>query len=487
MAKRTAADDQLTLLGHHGADSPSYDGSPPPAEPFSPAFSPAFSAAFSAAPSVAAPSAAEMRAAEMRTPPTLLPLAPPPLLAASAGSAGSAGRRGDSAAPRYYRLLGVRCSRSQWLGVACLVVCLISWETMGELLQDVNLGYPKPGFLTYLVHTCYGAALVPWCIYRRGEIKARLRANTAIFTLALKMFPLMWCAAYFWYVSLPRTLVSANNAIYQSQCVFVYIFSILLLGDKLRLAKSVALGLCVTGVLFVVFSVPPSDAGGGASPSPSPAAPTSASPSSAAAAPVIHQTVGGYLALIVSVMTFALYEVLFKRAEMLREEDAGVGDASNDNYHHDSNNNHHPNMGGAGLEESLLFLGFSGVINFIIAWPILLILGVTGVEVYEPMGEFGGQIMLNGFIDTVFNGAFIWGVSLTSPVFMSTGTIIIIPLGIVVDIVLGKGSMSFVALCGVCLIVAGFLALNVISSRQQKALDGKTTSSARHGTSDAII
>jgi solute carrier family 35 protein F5 len=267
--------------------------------------------------------------------------------------------------------------------------------------------------------------------------------------------------------------VSANNAIYQSQCVFVYIFSILLLGEKLQLAKSLALGLCVTGVLFVVFSVPSSDSGGPASPSPSPSpapAPASFSPSSSAAHAVIHQTVGGYLALIVSVMTFALYEVLFKRAEKLREDDE-------DGFESDNNN------GGAGLEESVLFLGFSGVINLLIAWPTLLILGVTGVEMYEPMGEYGGQIMLNGFIDTVFNGAFIYGVSLTSPVFMSTGTIMIIPLGIAVDLVLGKGSMSFIALCGVCLIVIGFLALNVISSRQQKAsAGGEKTRSALPGS-----
>ena len=155
--------------------------------------------------------------------------------------------------------------------------------------------------------------------------------------------------------------------------------------------------------------------------------------------------------MIISVMGFALDEVMFKRAETAREVAAGEGEDG---------------AKASKLEESVLFIGFSGIINLLIGWPILLILDATGVETYEPMGNFGGQIMLNGFIDTVFNAAFIWGVSLTSPLFMSTGTIMIIPVGIVVDILLGKGSLTFVALCGVFLIVAGFLTLSFASSRQ---------------------
>ena len=76
--------------------------------------------------------------------------------------------------------------------------------------------------------------------------------------------------------------------------------------------------------------------------------------------------------------------------------------------------------------------------------------------------------MLNGFIDTIFNFAFIWGVALTSPVFMSTGTILIIPLGIFVDGFIGKGWMNFWQLCGVGFIVIGFLGLNYVEHMKKK-------------------
>ena len=89
--------------------------------------------------------------------------------------------------------------------------------------------------------------------------------------------------------------------------------------------------------------------------------------------------------LIISVTGFALYEVLvmFKRAEVSRRNEAGKGVSEGK---------------ASKLEESLLFIGFSGIINLLLGWPILLILDATGVETSEVMGEFGGQIMLNGFI-----------------------------------------------------------------------------------------
>ena len=126
------------------------------------------------------------------------------------------------------------------------------------------------------------------------------------------------------------------------------------------------------------------------------------------------------------------------------------------------------------LEASIVFLGFCGLVNVAIGWPFILLFDLVGLEPFLlPTAKLTSQIMLNGFIDTIFNFAFIWGVALTSPVFMSTGTILIIPVGIVVDGMLGKGTMNFWQLCGVGLIVCGFLGLNVLASSQKKAADQK--------------
>ena len=106
----------------------------------------------------------------------------------------------------------------------------------------------------------------------------------------------------------------------------------------------------------------------------------------------------------------------------------------------------------------------------------IFIFDATGLEpLILPSSELTSQIMLNGFIDTIFNFAFIWGVALTSPVFMSTGTILIIPLGIVVDSLLGKGTMNFWQLCGVGFIVCGFLGLNLLSIKKNNVNNNRGT------------
>ena len=356
-----------------------------------------------------------------------------------------------------------RFSRSTILGIFCLVLCLITWETMGELLQDVNIQYPKPAMLTYVVHSWYTTLLIPLVIYRRDNLKAVVNKHWMMIKLAVGLFPLMWLAAYLWYVSLRQTLVSANNAIYQSQCVFVYLCSLVILGEKFDLKKVGVLALCVAGVVLVVFTG--TSEPGSVTNATLLTAPSSSSSSSSSSGPekiVIHQTLWGYAALLLGVIAFAIYEVLFKAYEQREEKRkrkerraagrlGAAGMTSTENEGEDN------------LEASVVFLGTCGVVNIVLAWPFIPLFSAIGLEPFEwATPALTRSIMLNGFIDTIFNFAFIWGVALTSPVFMSTGTILIIPLGIAVDGLLGKGSMNFAQLCGVGLIVCGFLGLNIV-------------------------
>ena len=58
---------------------------------------------------------------------------------------------------------------------------------------------------------------------------------------------------YFWYLSLKHTAPAINDTIYQSQCVFVYILSILFLSEKLTLQKGIAILLAFGGVALSVW------------------------------------------------------------------------------------------------------------------------------------------------------------------------------------------------------------------------------------------
>ena len=57
-----------------------------------------------------------------------------------------------------------------------------------------------------------------------------------------------------WFWSLHYTLVAANNAIYQSSAAFVFVISVLLLGERVTQAKVSAVVVCILGVILVSFA-----------------------------------------------------------------------------------------------------------------------------------------------------------------------------------------------------------------------------------------
>ena len=346
------------------------------------------------------------------------------------------------------------CSR-KFLGILCLVMCLASWEAMGELLQDLNTAYAKPAFLTYCTHSAYAIVLVPWFLWRGRKAPHIIRQRAATIKLSLIFLPILYGAAYFWFISLPLTLVSANNAIYQSSCVFVYALSIMFLSEKIRVRKIAGLLMLVGGVVVViVFSVSRKDSGSSPAPSnsselrPSFSSPLVPSPVPVAVGHVGKDSLWGYFSLLCSVILFALYEVLFKVAEIrdsLEHRGAVVREDSDIQR----------------LDISVIFLGFSGLFNAAIAWFVVYAFNRVNLEPFRlPDEKYTKLILINAVLDTVFNAAFLWGVTLMSPVFMSTGTVIIIPIGVVVDYLLGKGILTTNALIGILLIVSGFSIMN---------------------------
>lgn len=91
--------------------------------------------------------------------------------------------------------------------------------------------------------------------------------------------------AYFWYRSLPLTAVAANNSIYQSASVFVFIFSVILIKEKVTLQKIAAVVVSVAGVACI-----------------------STAPSNSHSSDV-HPEPIGYLWVVISTIMYALYEV----------------------------------------------------------------------------------------------------------------------------------------------------------------------------------
>ena len=89
--------------------------------------------------------------------------------------------------------------------------------------------------------------------------------------------------------------------------------------------------------------------------------------------------------------------------------------------------------------DCLKFLGLMGLYTSIPVAPCVWLLDVTEVEVFvNPFIDCQGiscfsYMIIDGCLDMAYNIGLLLGISLTSPRFMSAGTIMIIPVGVIVD------------------------------------------------------
>ncbi|KAA0176022.1 hypothetical protein FNF27_02414 [Cafeteria roenbergensis] len=195
---------------------------------------------------------------------------------------------------------------------------------MSETLTTIQVGFEKPFFIAFVVHVGYGILLpagVASAIYRvrtgrakfacaellccgersgrwaYGKGREAVRGPPPLFPSPLSVLLLasvglsflIVAVAYTWYKSLPLTSVPANNAIYQSCSAAVFVFSVLLLGEKFTWHKLVAVAISISGIVLVAFGGSTSDA-------------TDSTP-----------TAEGYILVVVSVVTYAFYEVLYAK------------------------------------------------------------------------------------------------------------------------------------------------------------------------------
>ena len=103
-----------------------------------------------------------------------------------------------------------------------LVCCIGFWQAMGVVLQDFEPIYPQHYFTTWCVHNGFISSLLVWLslhifyydtpmdYIKERLLEVRLLKITAAFSL------LSLSGTCLWYYSLENTVLSANNAIYQT-------------------------------------------------------------------------------------------------------------------------------------------------------------------------------------------------------------------------------------------------------------------------------
>lgn len=272
------------------------------------------------------------------------------------------------------------------------------------------------------------------------DVSSYLRPRS-FYISALLISTIVFFGAYTWYLSLHITIPSANNAIYQSASAFVFLFSVFFTKESVTALKILAVGFSVGGVVLVtVFH----DKGTNK----------------------VDDSPIGYVLVIISTCTYALYEVLAKKCI--------------------------PQVGGKfdRFVNSLAMLSCIGIFSIITMWPGLIIVHYGGFEKFQiPSPHIGSLIVLNMALDTIFNLLLLFGIALSSPLFVSVGSMLVIPATLITDVIIDKIHVPVGVVMG-CILIAvafGLLHRNHQSDTKEHADDDMVSVETAAGDGSIVI
>ncbi|KAG9767615.1 hypothetical protein KCU88_g7430, partial [Aureobasidium melanogenum] len=237
-----------------------------------------------------------------------------------------------------------------------------------------------------------------------------------------------------WYVAVNLTSPSDLTAIYNCSAFFAYVFSIMLLNDKLRLDKAISVGLAIIGVLVVAYG--DSD---------------DSTPGPGTSNPGAEQGFGtkliGNIIIGIGSVAYGFYEVLYKRYACPPEGTSP----------------------GRGMIFANTFGSMVGLFTLTVLWIPIPILHITGIERFElPSGQAARLLAISTLSNAVFSGSFLVLMSLTSPVLSSVAALLTIFLVGITDWLITGKPLSLASLAGGALIIVAFLMLSYATYREMK-------------------
>ncbi|KAH3743280.1 hypothetical protein Pelo_15334 [Pelomyxa schiedti] len=210
----------------------------------------------------------------------------------------------------------------------CIMGMVVLWLVLAYSLQGMETTQSNPLFTAWLVHASYVMFAGPWFLWKifhwkRHKSKAlssledaspiscknrsRRISNCLLYVAAAFILNLIAVAcSYTWYLSLPRTSIAGNTAVYNSACAIVFVLSVIILHEKVALSKILAVSASVVGAVSVSCSESIATPRGTEGDSPVEMNGKST---------FITQGIVGYLLVFSSTVLFALYEVLYSKFE----------------------------------------------------------------------------------------------------------------------------------------------------------------------------
>ena len=134
-----------------------------------------------------------------------------------------------------------------------------------------------------------------------------------------------------------------------------------------------------------------------------------------------------------------------------------------------------------------LFFGLVGLINVIFLWPGFFILHWTGIERFEmlPTGKVTAIVVLNALASCVADLAWGYAVLMTSPIVVTVGLSMTIPLSLIGEMVLNSQTASVLYWVGAIMVVLSFLFVNHEEKKDEQTQQVEPGGILSHDTSMA--
>jgi len=321
--------------------------------------------------------------------------------------------------------------RASWktgLGLFCIFASVITWVLMSEFLQDSEYVKNHIILVRCLVDcTCIFSGMFAFALEhcfeqrrKREEGGRSLFLKTAPLTFAVCWGLCFW-RGYFWYLSLQQITAALTNSLYQVQCVFVYILSVLVLGEKLTIKKSTATIFALSGVFLISLD---KEEGGDEE-------------------DVVKggDLLQGVLLVLLAGFFYAVYKVLLKFVELKYYDEDHL------------------------IRDSQYFLGSIGLWSVLTSPLVVYVCHLLGWEHFDlppDLKSFYILLQVCGF-SFIYKVTSVLAVLFMTPYACSMGLILVIPGSYVADFLFGKmvTQPSWIQLGGVILIIVGFLFLKL--------------------------
>ncbi|OSX67390.1 hypothetical protein POSPLADRAFT_1042614 [Postia placenta MAD-698-R-SB12] len=333
-----------------------------------------------------------------------------------------------------HNLEGNLYHRDYIIGIVLLLIVVVLWTSSNFLTQDLfEDGYEKPFLVTYLNTSAFAFYLIPYAIKKSitGGSTSADDSNELLPLTTKETAQLAASFCFLWFIanwtvnaSLDYTSVASATILSSMSGFFTLAIGRVFRVETLTLVKIGAVATSFIGVVLV-------SASDSSQTNPGPPAPSSSlNPdriNSMTMFAYVH-ILGDALALL-SALFYALYVTLLK--VRIRSESR---------------------------IDMQLFFGFVGLFNILTCWPIGILLHITGVERFEMPYTSKAVLALLINMGITLSSDYIYVIAMlkTTPLVVTIGLSLTMPLAVLGDFVLGKPAKIQV-IVGAAVVLCSFI------------------------------